>query len=185
MKVAHRCRLFSVSAQRRGALLSVAFTAVLFTMGLLPLAAAARAQSPEAPVHEHPRWVAASHQLEDGPLDPSANHNAEVALQEIKTDPNFHLELGPAFFNFFKDLTNSGYPYQAQMVRLYMLGSSTYLIENGKSDTNASSVYALNSVLKGYNAILLRDPAARNKVLDNLEIVDLKGKLPEYVAKAH
>jgi len=130
-------------------------------------------------------WVEVCHELEAAPLDDQANRDAEMALQEIKQDVEFHMELGPAFFSFVRDLNSSGYPYQAQMVRLYMLGSSAYLVETGRNDTNASSVAALTSVVKGYNAVLQKQPTARTKVLDTLLIADIKGKLPEYVAKAH
>ncbi len=134
---------------------------------------------------DHRHWVAVCHELEAAPLDEQANRDAELALQEIKQDVEFHMELGPAFFNFVRDLNSSGYPYQAQMVRLYMLGSSAYLVETGRNDTNASSVAALTSVVKGYNAVLQKQPSARTKVLDTLLIAEIKGKLPEYVARSH
>ncbi len=131
----------------------------------------------------YPAWTAISHKLEADPLDPQLNRDAEVAVQEVSTSPDFHTPLCSSFFNFFSKLSTTGYPYQAQIYRLYLLGSATYRIETGKTDPYGTNTYAFTSVLKGYTAIIAKDPNAHVKTMDDLLMTDLKGKLPDMLKK--
>jgi hypothetical protein len=142
--------------------------------------AAAQAPAPEA---NFPVWTALSHKLEADPLNPALNKDAELAVQELSTSSDFHTPLCNSFFSFFNKLTASGYPYQAQIYRLYILGSATYRIETGKTDPYGTNLYAFTSVLKGYSTILAHDPVSRDKVMDSLLVTDLKGKLPDLLKK--
>jgi hypothetical protein len=142
------------------------------------------AQHP-APASEanYPVWTALSHRLEGDPLNPTYNKDAEMAVQELSASSDFHTPLCNSFFSFFNKLTTTAYPYQAQVYRLYILGSATYHIETGKTDPYGTNLYAFTSVLKGYSTILSRDPVSRDKVMDSLLVTDLKGKLPDLLKK--
>jgi hypothetical protein len=111
------------------------------------------------------------------------NKDAEMAVQELSASSNFHTPLCNSFFSFFNKLTTTAYPYQAQIYRLYILGSATYHIQTGKTDPYGTNLYAFTSVLKGYSTILSRDPVSRDKVMDSLLVTDLKGKLPDLLKR--
>jgi hypothetical protein len=129
------------------------------------------------------QWAALSHKLEAAPLDIQLNRDAEVAVHEISQSPDFHTPLCTSFFTFFNKLTAEGYPYQAQVYRLYTLGSATYRIETGKTDSYGTNFYAFDSILKGYQYMLQKEPKARNRTLEDLYVTALKGKLPDYLKK--
>jgi hypothetical protein len=128
-------------------------------------------------------WATISHKLEVHPLDVDLNKQAEIAVHEISQSADFHTPLCTSFFTFFNKLTGDGYIYQAQVYRLYTLGSATYRIETGKTDSYGTNLYAFDSILKGYTAMLQKDPSARQRTLEELYITALKGKLPEYLKK--
>jgi hypothetical protein len=147
-------------------------------------AATAAAQHPQpASEANYPVWTVLSHKLEGDPLSPALNKDAEMAVQELSASSDFHTPLCNSFFSFFNKLTTTGYPYQAQIYRLYILGSATYHIETGKTDPYGTNLYAFTSVLKGYSTILSHDPVSRDKVMDSLLVTDLKGKLPDLLKK--
>jgi hypothetical protein len=155
----------------------------LFLIGTATLwSSLANAQAGSAE-QNFPAWTAISHKLEKTPLDPQVNRDAEVAIQELSASPDFHTPLCSSFFTFFNHLTATGYPYQAQIYRLYILGSATYRIETGKTDAYGTNLYAFTSVLKGYSALLDRDRSKRDKTMDDLLITDLAGKLPDRLKK--
>jgi hypothetical protein len=131
----------------------------------------------------YPVWTGISQKLEADPLNPAINKDAEMAVQELAASSDFHTPLCNSFFSFFNKLTTTGYPYQAQIYRLYILGSATYHIQTGKTDPYGTNLYAFTSVLKGYSTILSRDPVSRDKVMDSLLVTDLKGKLPDLLKK--
>ncbi len=149
----------------------------------IALTATAGAQSTPTSEANYPSWAAISHKLEADPLDPQLNRDAEIAVQEVSTSPDFHTPLCSSFFNFFSKLSTTGYPYQAQIYRLYLLGSATYRIETGRTDPYGTNTYAFTSVLKGYSVIIAKDPNARVKTMDDLLLTDLKGKLPDMLKK--
>jgi hypothetical protein len=129
------------------------------------------------------QWAAISHKLETTPFDSQINRDAEVAVHEISQSPDFHTPLCSSFFSFFNKLTADGYPYQAQVYRLYTLGSATYRIETGKTDSYGTNLYAFDSILKGYQAMVQKEPNARTRTLEELYVTALKGKLPDYLKK--
>jgi hypothetical protein len=155
---------------------------VFFLVPLMLFSSLASAQAGSAE-QNFPAWTAISHKLEVTPLDPQLNRDAEVAIQELSASPDFHTPLCSSFFTFFNHLSATGYPYQAQIYRLYILGSATYRIETGKTDAYGTNLYAFTSVLKGYSAILAKDPSRRDKTMDDLLITDLAGKLPARLKK--
>jgi hypothetical protein len=156
----------------------------LLSLSTLLLIATSIAGAQTAPAEaNYPAWTAISHRLEANPLDPQLNRDAEVAVQEVSASPDFHTPLCSSFFNFFSKLSATGYPYQAQIYRLYLLGSATYRIETGKTDPYGTNTYAFTSVLKGYTSIINKDPNARDKTMDGLLLIDLKGKLPDMLMK--
>ena len=150
---------------------------------LLLAATVAHAQTSSPSEVNYPAWTAISHKMEATPLDPQVNRDAEVAVQEVSASPDFHPPLCTSFFNFFNKLTVKGYPYQAQIYRLYILGTATYRIETGKTDPYGTNSYAFTSVLKGYSSIISKDPNARDRTMDELLLTDLKGKLPDMLKK--
>ncbi len=146
-------------------------------------AATAAAQQVALSTENFKQWTTISHKLEATPLDPQLNRDAEVAVHEISQSADFHTPLCTSFFSFFNKLTSDGYPYQAQVYRLYTLGSATYRIETGKTDSYGTNLYAFDSILKGYQSMLQKDPNARNHTLEELYVTALKGKLPDYLKK--
>jgi hypothetical protein len=146
-------------------------------------ATVAPAQSLPLPSDNYKEWATISHHLEANPLDPEINHDAEIAVHQISSSPDFHTPLCSSFFAFFNKLTADGYPYQAQIYRLYTLGSATYRIETGKTDAYGTNLYAFDSVLKAYSVMVHQEPNARQRVLEDLYVTTLKGKLPEYLKK--
>ena len=155
----------------------------LFFTAALTLVAATPSRAQSAAEANYPAWAALSHKLEANPLDPQLNRDAELAVQEIRASSDFHTPLCNSFFSFFSKLSATAYPYQPQVYHLYTLGSATYRIETGKTDAYGTNLYAFTSVLKGYSSILAKDPAARDKTMDELLVTDLKGKLPDMLGK--
>jgi hypothetical protein len=160
-------------------------TGALYALLLLFPAAVATGSHAQATPSEanYPVWAALSHKLEANPLDPQLNRDTEIAVQEIRASSDFHTPLCNSFFTFFSRLSATGYPYQAQVYRLYTLGSATYRIETGRTDPYGTNLYAFTSVLKGYSSILAKNPADRDKTMDDLLVTDLKGKLPDMLGK--
>lgn len=155
----------------------------LFFTAALTLVAATPTRAQSAAEANYPAWAALSHKLEANPLDPQLNRDAELAVQQIRASSDFHTPLCNSFFSFFSKLSATAYPYQPQVYHLYTLGSATYRIETGKTDAYGTNLYAFTSVLKGYSSILAKDPAARDKTMDELLVTDLKGKLPDMLGK--
>lgn len=163
----------------------IRFSLRFFACSLLAALATAGsfAQQLAPPNDNFKQWTAISHKLETTPFDPQLNRDAEVAVHEISQSPDFHTPLCSSFFTFFNKLTADGYPYQAQVYRLYTLGSATYRIETGKTDSYGTNLYAFDSILKAYQAMVQKEPNARNRTLEDLYITALKGKLPDYLKK--
>lgn len=155
----------------------------LYLFTAAPIAAVAQTSSQTPSEANYPVWASLSHKLEADPLNPQLNRDAEIAVQEVRASADFHPPLCNSFFTFFSKLSATGYPYQAQVYRLYTLGSATYHIETGKNDAYGTNLYAFTSVLKGYSSILAKNPAARDKTMDDLLVTDLKGKLPDMLGK--
>jgi len=160
------------------------FFALFFAISaLVSCAAVAHAQQLSLPTENYKQWAAIFHKLEDDPLNPEINHDAEIAVHEISQSADFHTPLCSTFFSFFNKLTADGYLYQAQIYRLYTLGSATYRIETGKTDPYGTNLYAFDSVLKGYSNMVKKEADARQRTLEDLYITALKGKLPDYLKK--
>jgi hypothetical protein len=172
-----------MSATPASLLRSFALCASLFGAATLASAQAPATQALALPSDNYKEWASISHHLEANPLDPQLNHDAEIAVHQISSSPDFHTPLCSSFFSFFNKLTADGYPYQAQIYRLYTLGSATYRIETGKTDAYGTNLYAFDSILKAYSVMVHQEPNARQRVLEDLYITTLKGKLPEYLKK--
>ncbi len=161
------------------------FSLRIFACGLIATltTATVAAQQITLPAENFKQWASISHKMEVTPLDPQLNRDAEVAVHEISQSADFHTPLCTSFFTFFNKLTADGYPYQAQVYRLYTLGSATYRIETGKTDSYGTNLYAFDSILKGYQTMVQKEPNARNHTIEDLYITALKGKLPDYLKK--
>jgi len=78
-------------------------------------------------------------------------------------------------------LSEFNYAYPHTINRQYMLASTAFLIENPDraSDTKATNLAAVESVLKTYQAIWQEKPDAKSKALDHLLKKQSEGKLKD------
>jgi hypothetical protein len=129
---------------------------------------------------QHKHWAEVTHKFETAPLDEDAAHDAAVTVSEIAISNDFHVRMCEALYN---DFNESDYYHHSQIRLLYMLGSTTYQVETGKTDPEGTNLYAIHSVLKGYAAILRENPKSTDKKLDELAKLDAKNKLADYIAK--
>jgi hypothetical protein len=125
------------------------------------------AQEPPLAADNSRQWASLSHKLETAHLDPQINRDAEVAVHEISQSPDFRTPLCTSFFTFFNKLTAEGCPYQAQVYRLCTLGSAAYRIETGNTDPYGTNFYAFDSILKGYQNMLQKDPKPETALSKN------------------
>ena len=77
------------------------------------------------------------------------------------------------------------YTYQQNILRQYMLASAAFQIENpnGADNLPACSLYAVESILKFYQAILAQKPDAKSQLLDDLLKKQKAGKLESTINK--
>jgi hypothetical protein len=150
-------------------------TAVIATS----LASAQSSPTPAIPA-DRQHWIDVAHKLETAPLDEDAFHDARFVIAEIAVLPDFPVALCS---DLYTDFNESQYKYKTQIRYLFMLGGATYKVETGKTDIETTNLYALHSVLKGYAAILRQEPAAKDKMLDNLAKEDARGKLADLISK--
>jgi hypothetical protein len=146
------------------------------------LVQAAHTQATSTP-EERAGWAATSHQLESNPLDPAADAQGDAALKRVMDVHDFHVVLCTGFFNEFNGMH---YTYQHVVIRQFMLGAAAFQVDNPDKagDSSATNLYAVQSVLKAYGAILASKPDAKSKLLDDLAKKQNGGKLEEEVRKA-
>jgi hypothetical protein len=99
-------------------------------------------------------------------------------LKRIIIVEDFHVSVC-----YVTDLHEKDYKNVRPVSGLMFLGVAAYQIENGDTDKNAATLYALHSVLKGYANILSQDPQAKDKKLDELAKLNAEGKLPKLIQK--
>lgn len=151
---------------------------IIFCGLIMPALHAQTTSTPE----ERIQWGTITHRLEVSPLDDSANKDGEWALKRVMDAKDFHVSL---CMNLFGEFRNLDYPYQHNILRQYMLASAAFQIENPSNadDLTAMNVFAVESVLKSYSAILLVKPDAKSKVLDGLLKKQKEGKLEDTIHK--
>jgi hypothetical protein len=83
-------------------------------------------------------------------------------------------------YNLFSNLKST---HRHTLSRQYMLATTAYTVDHpdAAGGSEAMGVAAAESVLKTYQAILKREPDARDKVLDDLVKKQSKGKLSDFV----
>jgi len=128
---------------------------------------------------ERAHWAEVLHQLETQPLDPALNQQAAAVFKRLVEVSDFHMSICPVI----GELPEKKYKNVGPIMQLFTLGLAAYQVETGKTDGLGANVYALHSVLKGYNSILAIDPKAKDKKLDALMKMDTEDKLPELVQK--
>ena len=138
-----------------------------------------QAQDTSTP-EEHAGWAEATHKLEASPLVQTVNSAGETALKQVMDAKDFHVPLCSTLFGAFNGMK---YQYQHAMVRQLMLGSATYMVENPDkaSDLPAMNLYAVESALKAYAAILQQQPGAKSKDMEMLAKKQEKGDLQKYI----
>jgi len=141
----------------------------------------ASAQATSAP-EERLKWAAITHQLETSPLDEGVNKDGDWALQRVTDVHDFHVSLCASLFTEFRNLQ---YTYQHAILRQYLLASAAFQIEDSHKarKLNATSLYAVVSVLKTYQAILAQKPEARSELLDSLLKEQTDGTLASAIDK--
>jgi hypothetical protein len=141
----------------------------------------AAAQDTSTP-EERKQWVEITHKLESAPLDDGVNKQGEAALKRLSDVHDVHVLLCPALLSEFNGMK---YAYSHTITRQYMLASGAFQIENPDkaADANATSLAAVESVLKTYQSILQQKPDAKAKALDDLQKKQSQGKLTDFVQK--
>jgi hypothetical protein len=131
---------------------------------------------------ERAKWAVTTHQLEVSPFDESANKDADAAIQRIAEVRDLRVFLCMGVYSQFKALN---YTYQQNILRQYMLASAAFQIENpnGADNLPACSLYAVESILKLYQAILAQKPDAKSQLLDDLLKKQKAGKLESTINK--
>jgi hypothetical protein len=141
---------------------------------IVPQVSAQATSRPE----ERAQWVEITHKLESAPLDDSVNKQGEEALKRLSDVHDIHVGLCPAILSEFNGMK---YTYAHTITRQYMLASGAFQIENPDkaADTKATTLAAVESVLKTYQAILKQKPDAKAKPLDDLLKRQSQGKLKD------
>jgi len=149
----------------------------IFALAFLLGAAASKAPAQgTSTAEERAQWVEITHKLENSPLDATVDKEGESALKQVSDAHDIHVPLCPGMLSEFNGMK---YAYAHTITRQYMLASTAFLIENpGKAtDTKAVNLYAVESALKTYQAILQQKPEAKAKQLDDLLKKQSQGKL--------
>jgi hypothetical protein len=151
----------------------------IFALAFLLAAAVSKAPAQgTSTAEERAQWVEITHKLENSPLDVSIDKQGESALKQVSDAHDIHVPLCPAMLSEFNGMK---YAYAHTITRQYMLASTASLIENPDraSDTKATNLAAVESVLKTYQAILQQKPDAKAKALDDLLKKQSEGKLKD------
>jgi len=151
----------------------------IFALAFLLAAAVSKALAQgTSTAEERAQWVEITHKLENSPLDVSIYKEGESALKQVSDAHDIHVPLCPAMLSEFNGMK---YAYAHTITRQYMLASTAFLIENPDraSDTKATNLSAVESVLKTYQAILQQKPDAKAKALDDLLKKQSEGKLKD------
>ena len=155
---------------RNNYLILVLVVGVLFTF-----TARVSAQDASTP-EERAQWVEVTHKLESAPLDDSVNKQGEAVFKRLSDVHDVHVLLCPALLTEFNGMK---YAYAHTITRQYMMASGAFQIENPDkvADAKATTLAAVESVLKTYQAILKQKPDAKAKQLDDLLKKQSQGKL--------
>jgi hypothetical protein len=137
---------------------------LLFGILLLGFSPGLFAQANSTP-EERARWVELSHKLETDPLDGALNKEAEKAVKRLIEVHDVHVALCGSVFT---DLNASKSKYSGQITRQYLLASAAFVIENPEkaAESGLVNLYAVQSVLKVYGAILQKKSDSRSPSLD-------------------
>ena len=155
-----------------------AILACLLVVTIISIAyTTASAQDISTP-EERMQWVEVTHKLESSPLDDSVNKQGEAAFKRMSDVHDFHVLLCPALLSEFNGMK---YAYARTITRQYMMASGAFQIQNPDkaADGKATTLAAVESVLKTYQAILQQKPDAKAKPLDDLLKKQSQGKLKD------
>jgi hypothetical protein len=154
------------------------FAVLLACGGSIRVSQAQETSTPE----ELAQWAATTHQLESSPLDDAVSAQGDAAVKRIMDVHDFHVALCQGYFEEFRGLH---YTYQRAVLRQYMLAAAAFQVEHPDKagDYFGTNLYAVESVLKVYGAILAAKPDAKSRVLDGLEKQQRDGKLDDEVRK--
>jgi hypothetical protein len=139
----------------------------------------ASAQDTSTPA-ERAQWVGITQRLESAPLDDNVNQQGEAVFKRLSDVHDVHVLLCTALLTEFNGMK---YMYSHTITRQYMLASATFQIENPDkaADMKATTLAAVQSVLKTYQAILTQKPDAKAKPLDDLMKKQSQGKLKDFL----
>ena len=106
------------------------------------------------------------------------NQQGESAFKRLSDVHDIHVLLCPALLTEFNGMK---YVYSHTITRQYMLASGAFQIENPDkaADTKATTLAAVESVLKTYQSILKQKPDAKAKPLDDMLKKQSQGKLKD------
>ena len=106
------------------------------------------------------------------------NKQGEAAFKRLSDVHDVHVPLCPALLTEFNGMK---YVYSHTITRQYMLASGAFQIENPDkaADTKATTLAAVESVLKTYQSILKQKPDAKAKPLDDMLKKQSQGKLKD------
>ncbi|MFZ0820139.1 MAG: hypothetical protein WAM91_08715 [Candidatus Acidiferrales bacterium] len=155
----------------------------IFCAGLFGLLAARATSAQETSTpEERARWVQITRRLEANPLDKDAIKDGEWAVKRVMEVRDVHVTLCADTMGYVE---NKKYKYNGNLLRQYLLGSAAFVVENPDkaSDSTATNVAAMQSVLKIYAAIAQKEPKARLERMDMLLGIHGDEMLAAYVKK--
>ncbi|MGZ4789549.1 MAG: hypothetical protein ACXVZX_13605 [Terriglobales bacterium] len=148
---------------------------------MLLIAAVAVAQEGRGPSTrtERDRAVKIAHALEADPLAPSLRDDGAWLLQWIEAVPDITISIctDPA-------AANSGYRYNPELMAQKTFSMAAFIIEHSaqKNDDLAVEAAGVEGALKGYQAILKKNPKAHSAYWDRLLRKQEEGTLRDYVS---
>lgn len=117
--------------------------------------------------------------LEANPLRSDALAMRQWLMQWLTETPDFTV----TFCDILGPIPKETVPYGPELLVQQVFGNVTYQIKNpGKTDQTSLQIAGVESVLRAYSAILVRDPKAHIPYFDTLLAKQQKNLLREYMA---
>jgi hypothetical protein len=152
----------------------------LICLWCLTAVSAVFAQAPST-AEERARFVALTHKLESNPLDPALRPETKWALKWLIEVPDIHVSLCSSVLgDYFK------YKYSPEITAQLSFSGAAFSIEHPDQagDQLVQYVASAEGALKAYSAILLQNPKAKSKVLDDVLHKQAQGQLKAFVEDA-
>lgn len=153
--------------------------AVVLSLALVTLTAAAQTQRGASTSTERDRLVKVAGQLQANPLDPALDSDRAWAMKFIDEVPDITVNLCDAVFEPMKEA-----PHGNLLAEIFTISATAFIIQHpdkGALDVEVNTA-GITGMLKAYQTIIAHAPRQSTDDLDKLVVKLKDGTLQQYVS---